>query len=84
MPHTIRCKMICHHVQPHEYTNADNPMSKVRFGAVYSPDTGNPDDENAVFGKYTPYASFDAAFATSVAEKLKIGSAYYVDIHLAE
>ena len=84
MSHRIRCKMICHSVTPHNPVSADNPMSTVRFGAVYSPDTGNSEDENAVFGKYTPYAEFGASWATPVAEKLEVGKAYYVDFTLAD
>ncbi|BFT63260.1 hypothetical protein [Pseudomonas moorei] len=80
----IRCKLICHGIWPHEYTNESNPLSKVRFGAVYSPDTGNPDDENAVFGKATPFGEFNLTMATPVAEKLEQGKAYYVDITPAE
>lgn len=84
MTDRIRCKMICHSVTPHNPVSTANPMSTVRFGAVYSPDTGNPEDENAVFGKYTPYAAFDASWAAPVADKLEVGKAYYVDFMLAD
>lgn len=81
MSHTIRFKLRCNSV-------TDNPhspgMSSVQFGAVYSPDTGNPDDENAVFGKLTPFGNFTTTFITEVASKLQPGKDYYFDVHPAD
>ena len=82
--HRIRCKMICHAVEVNPHSDPANPMSQVRFGAVWTPESGHPGDENAVFGKYTPWAEFKAAFAVDVADKLEVGKAYYVDFQLAE
>lgn len=84
MPSTIRCKMICHHSEPLPSNSNDMPMSRVRFGAVWSPESGTPGDENAVFGKYTPFAEFSASMTTAVAEQLEVGVAYYVDILKAQ
>lgn len=78
---TIRCKMICHHVAYNQYNEG---MSNVRFGAVYSEDTGKPDDENAIFGKLTPFGEFNLSMVNEVAEKLEIGKPYYVDINPAD
>lgn len=81
----MRCKMVCHGVVPNEHSKDwEIPMSQVSFGAVWSPDCGKPEDENAVFGKYTPSASFSAQIATAVAENLEVGRAYYFDISRAD
>ncbi len=78
MSHKIRCKMTCHEVSLNQHTQG---MSLVRFGAVYkSGVTGQPDDENAVFGKLTPYGELRLGMVTDVAEKLEVGQEYYLDL----
>lgn len=82
MSNKIRCKMVCHSVEAHEYTDEANPLSKVRFGAVYS---NNPSDEESyVYGKYTPYGDFSATFSKAAADRLEVGRAYYIDIVIDE
>ena len=81
MTTTIRCKMTCHEVSINPHTEG---MSLVRFGAVYKAGaTGEPDDENAVFGKLTPYGELRLGMVTDVASKLETGQEYYLDIHKA-
>jgi hypothetical protein len=80
MTYRIRCKMICHSVEP----LPTGDLSKVTFGVVWSPDTGKPEDENAVFGKYTPWGTYTAGWDSTVAAKLEVGKAYYVDFTPAE
>lgn len=80
----IRCKMICHSVVHNEHGDQTDPKSTVTFGAVWSPDTGKPHDENAIFGKYTPWGEYKASWSREVAEKLEVGKAYYVDFTPAD
>ena len=77
----VRCKLICHSISPHPYTQG---LQNMTFGAVWSPETGKEDDENAVFGKSTPYGHFTAAFSDQAAARMKVGQAYYVDFTPAE
>ncbi|RJG10931.1 hypothetical protein D3879_14725 [Pseudomonas cavernicola] len=84
MSNRIRCKMICQEVTPNTHGDQTNPMALVRFGAVWSPESGKPEDENAVFGKYTPWGEYKASWALPVAELLEVGKAYYLDFTLAE
>lgn len=79
MSHTMRCKMKCHAVTPNEHSNGE--LCTVTLGAVYSQD---PDSEDAIYGKATPYGDFRAGIITEVAQKMIPGKNYYVDIHLAE
>ena len=81
MTQRIRCKMICHNVWPHEHQEG---MSMVSFGAVWSPDTGKPDDENAIYGKLTPFGTHSSAWHNAAAEQLEVGKAYYVDFTRAD
>lgn len=74
----IRCKLKCHSVSQNPHS--DGTMSIVQFGAVWSEDTGKPDDENAIFGKLTPYGTLSLGMVTEVANKLEQGKEYYVDI----
>ena len=57
--------------------DADNPLTRCTFGAVYSP---NPTDEDGVFGKYTPYGSLSYNVRSDLTKALEVGAAYYVDI----
>lgn len=72
---TIRCKLICRHVGE-KSTDHDgaNPLRHVRFDGV-------TEQDDAIFGKYTPCADFSAVIQAEVAERLEIGAAYYFDIH---
>ncbi len=81
MTHRIRCKMICHAVSQHPY-QAD--LRNVNFGAVWTQDTGKPDDENAIYGKATPFGTYSAAWNAEAAEQLEVGKAYYVDFTPAD
>lgn len=78
----ILCKMKCHSVSPHPYTEG---MVNVQLGAVYSPEqTGKEDDENAIFGKLTPFGHFQASMVASAAETLVPGKEYYLELYQAE
>ncbi len=57
--------------------DADNPLTRCTFGAVYSP---NPTEEDGVFGKYTPYGSLSYNVRSDLTKALEVGAAYYVDI----
>lgn len=74
MSQTIRCKLICCSVG--EVADQTNPLRAVRFDGV-------TEQEDPIFGKYTPSADFYAAIQSEVAEQLEVGVAYYFDIHKA-
>ncbi|MBV2132036.1 hypothetical protein KRX52_04395 [Pseudomonas sp. MAP12] len=74
MSTTIRCKLICRSVG--EVNDPTNPLRTVRFDGV-------TEQEDPIFGKYTPSADFYAAIQPAVAEQLEVGTAYYFDIHKA-
>lgn len=84
MSHRIRCKMICHAVVHNEHSDPNDPKSFVSFGAVWSPYTGKPDDENAIYGKATPWGEYKASWDRAVAEQLEVGSAYYLTFEKAD
>jgi hypothetical protein len=81
------CKLQLHEITPKK-TNAcydkDNkptlPFSIVKFGAVWEGSAENQAmSENAVFGHWTPSASFNATIANeAVIDKLVPGRKYYV------
>lgn len=75
MPQTIRCKLICRSVG--EVNDPTNPLRHVQFDGV-------TEQEDAIFGKYTPSANFSASIQPEVAEQLEVGAAYYFDIHKAD
>ena len=78
MSTVMRCKMKLHGVS--EPTGPeDNKLCRVDFGPVYSSDTGNPDDENAMYGKYTPSGQVWLNIVPAVAQRLIVGREYYVD-----
>lgn len=78
MSQTIRCKLICRHVgELSNDSGGTNPLRHVRFDGV-------TEQEDEIFGKYTPCADFNAVIQAEVAEKLEIGAAYYFDIHKAD
>ena len=73
---TTRLKMTLHSLTKLE-GDADNPLTRCTFGAVYS---ANPTEEDGVFGKYTPYGSLSYNVRSDIAAHLEEGEAYYVDI----
>jgi hypothetical protein len=74
----IRCKMQCHNKSEHPHIPG---MVSVTLGAVYSAEhTGQPDDENAIFGKLTPHGHFNATMVAESAEILEVGKQYYVEM----
>jgi hypothetical protein len=81
MPTKVRCKMHCNGVTPHSHQEG---MSMVSLGAVWSKETGTEDDENALFGKLTPFGSFSAAMTNSAAALFEVGKDYYVDFAPAD
>ena len=74
-----RLKMTLHSLTPLN-TAADDPLTRCTFGAVYS---SNPTEEDAVYGKYTPYGSLSYNVRSDIAAHLVEGKAYYIDIHEA-
>lgn len=76
----VRCKMRCQGVVPHSHIEG---MSNVTLGAVWSPATGTDEDENAVFGKLTPYGCINVAMVDNAASLFEQGKSYYVDFEVA-
>lgn len=74
---TTRLKMTLNCVEPLP-GDADNPLTRCTYGAVYSQ---VKTEEDYVFGKYTPYASMQYNVRSDIAEHLVVGKAYYIDIH---
>lgn len=61
------------------------PGVTVQLGAVYA--DANPNDENAIFGKYTPHGSYEATiYNPALVEALPklLGREFYLDFHLVE
>jgi hypothetical protein len=52
-------------------------LTRLNFGAVWS---ANPAEEDAIFGKYTPYGEFTVNVVAERAEHLEEGKDYYFDI----
>jgi len=79
MPPVMRAKLICHEITEVRYAGSDrdDPLCGVRFGAVSA--ARGEEGENAVFGKLTPVAEFNAKIVKSVADQLEPGNAYYLD-----
>lgn len=75
MTKTIRCKLICQGIGEVTGTE-DNRLRAVQFSGI-------TEQEDAIFGKYTPSANFYASIQPEVAEQLEVGAAYYFDIHKA-
>jgi hypothetical protein len=74
------CKLTLNALAEHRFANQSEPMVKVEFGAVWE---GSPEkqaeSENAIFGKQTPQARFDATIRNqAVIDKLQPGKKYYV------
>lgn len=81
MTQITRCKMVCHSVSANEHQLG---MYNVQLGAVWSPQTGTPLDENQLFGKLTPFGHFNACMVASAAAQFVVGKEYYVDITSAQ
>lgn len=79
-PMVTRLKMTLHSVMELN-TSSDDPLTRCTFGAVYS---SNPTEEDAVYGKYTPYGTLNYNVRSDIAANLVQGKAYYIDIHEAE
>lgn len=78
----VRAKLVCNSKAPHSHTEG---MQVVQLGAVWSAtDTGKPHDENALFGRLTPWATFNAAMVDNAADRFEIGQEYYVDFTLVD
>ncbi|MNR56693.1 hypothetical protein D3C85_1773150 [compost metagenome] len=80
MSTTIRCKMVCHNIWPQVETDPEG-QHRVRLGAVWS---ANPCEENAIFGKLTPFGEIQLSVTAQTAGHLEVGAEYYIDIHKAE
>ncbi|WP_154670145.1 hypothetical protein [Pseudomonas canadensis] len=52
-------------------------MTRLHFGAVWS---ANPVEEDAIYGKYTPYGEYTVNVAADRAERFEEGKDYYFDI----
>lgn len=76
-PRVTRLKMTLHYLDAVP-GDADNPLTRCTFGAVYSKEKT---EEDYVFGKYTPYGNLSYNVRSDLAEHLVVGQAYYVDIH---
>lgn len=77
---TVRCKMVCHNIWPQVQAEPEG-QQRIRLGAVWS---ASPCEENAVFGKLTPYGEIQLSITATTAKHLEIGAEYFVDIRKAE
>jgi len=88
----MRCKFQIHQVDETFYQNQpkEEPMVKVKMGAVYQNEAGNPHNacsENHIFGKSTPQGAFEATIRNpDVCALLKahVGRQVYLDFTLAD
>lgn len=78
MLNQVVAKMQCHVNQPHEHSEEGHHT--IRLGAVYAGyEKDKENGENAVFGKYTPYAECQMSVCNPAAnEFFKQGKKYYV------
>jgi hypothetical protein len=74
----VVAKMQCHYNR--EQDNSDQRFHSIRLGAVYAGyEKDKENGENAVFGKWTPFAECNMAVANpSANEFFKEGKKYYV------
>lgn len=74
----VVAKMQCHYNQPQ--ANSDQDFHTLRLGAVYAGyEKDKENGENAVFGKWTPFAECNMSIANPAAnEFFKEGKKYYV------
>jgi hypothetical protein len=84
MSDVMVCKLQLNFIGPrgHGFDKDNNqlPCNQVRFGAVWEGSSENQAmSENAIFGHWTPCASFEATIMNqAVIDKLAVGKKYYV------
>jgi hypothetical protein len=84
MSDVMVCKLQLHEIGPrgHGFDKDNNqlPCAQVRFGAVWEGSSEKQAmSENAIFGHWTPCASFTATIMNpAVLERLVAGKKYYV------
>lgn len=79
MNRTLQLKMRCNNIST-GIGNADNPLTGVSLGAVYTPD---PEKHDFAYGKATPFGNVSFNVTAELAEGLEVGKKYLVDIRLA-
>lgn len=79
----VVAKMQCHTNAPQEHSAEG--FHSIRLGAVYAGyEKDKENGENAVFGKWTPYAEVQMSVCNPAANDFfKEGKNYYVEFHLA-
>ena len=75
MSHVARCKMPLRSNGPVQ--GSTDSLTRLHFGAVWS---ANPAEEDAIYGKYTPYGEYVVNVAADRAEHFEEGKDYYFDI----
>ena len=75
MTHITRCKMTLRSKGPVQ--GSTESLTRLHFGAVWS---ANPAEEDAIYGKYTPYGEYTVNVAADRAEHFEEGKDYYFDI----
>ncbi len=75
MSHITRCKMTLRSKGPVQ--SSTESLTRLHFGAVWS---ANPVEEDAIYGKYTPYGEYTVNVAADRAERFEEGKDYYFDI----
>lgn len=81
MSRITRCKLQLQYKAEPDPALGPDALVRIMMGAVWSPD---PCEENGMFGKATPYASFSFNAVSSSVAQMEQGKEYYVDITLAE
>lgn len=73
----VVCKLQCHVNQPQ--ANSPDGYHTITLGAVYANYEADKLTENAIFGKYTPFAEFRSSITNPAANAFfKEGKKYYV------
>jgi len=75
MTKITRCKMTLRSKGPVQ--GSTESLTRLHFGAVWS---ANPAEEDAIYGKYTPYGEYVVNVAADRAEHFEEGKDYYFDI----
>ena len=75
MSHITRCKMTLRTKGPVQ--GSSESLTRLCFGAVWS---ANPAEEDAIYGKYTPYGEYTVNVVADRAEHFEEGKDYYFDI----
>lgn len=74
----MRCKFTLHSIKETETNDRSQPVSWYLEFRPVSPELS---EENAMFGKYTPSATFDMnVYNKRAIEGLEAGQDYYVDV----